>query len=210
MLALVLWCASGWAQSPSAPEAGAVPAPATVQAEGDLPVAVPVVAAAPIAAAAPAADAADPRLLTEPPDLDPPEVEAARLHAEILSSSLRCPVCQGMSVADSPSDGARAMKARIVELVELGYSDAQIRAYFVDRYGTWVLLEPPAVGRHQLIYIAPAVLVALGLLVGLRFALRRGAAPRPPPPPTVPAKVDDALAPWRQRVLDDLEQRGGR
>jgi cytochrome c-type biogenesis protein CcmH len=181
-LLLVLWCAMASAQVPDA-----------------------------VDVAAPAA-AADPRLLAEPPDLDPPDVEAARLHAEVLSGSLRCPVCQGMSVADSPSDGARAMKARIVELVELGYSDAQIRAYFVDRYGTWVLLEPPAVGLHQLIYIAPLVVVVVGLLAGLLFAVRRGAATRPvvPPPAPAPTAKDDALAPWRQRVLDELEQGGGR
>ncbi|MCB9766517.1 MAG: cytochrome c-type biogenesis protein CcmH, partial [Alphaproteobacteria bacterium] len=66
-----------------------------------------------------------------------------------LAHGLRCPVCQGMSVADSSSEAAVNMKNRIRELVTAGYTDDQIEDYFIDRYGTWVLLEPPDDGVNR-------------------------------------------------------------
>ena len=80
-----------------------------------------------------------------------------------IASQLRCPVCQGLSVADSRSSSAEAMRTRVRELVAAGYSEEQIRDYFVSRYGEWVLLAPP-VRTNWVIWLAP------GLTAGLGFA----------------------------------------
>lgn len=118
--------------------------------------------------------------LAEPPALAPPDAATAVAEAERIAKGLRCPVCQGLSVADSNADAARAMHARISELVQLGYSQEQIEAYFVDRYGEWVRLAPPAEGLHWLLWVAPALLVVVGAaVIGLRG---RGAAAAPPRP----------------------------
>lgn len=99
------------------------------------------------------------------------EARATRLAAE-----LRCPVCQGLSIEDSPSPLALQMKDLIRTQVGRGLSDEQVRGYFVSRYGEWVLLEPRARGFNLLVYLLPAaaLLAGLGLLV---LAIRRWTAP---------------------------------
>ncbi len=93
-----------------------------------------------------------------------------------LAAQLRCPVCQNLSVKDSPSKVSLAFRRRIRDLVEEGRSDEQIRAFFVARYGDWILLEPPKRGIALAVWLAPGLLLAAGLaLVGLtvrRWALR--------------------------------------
>ena len=88
-----------------------------------------------------------------------------------LAARLRCPVCQAESVADSPSDTARAMESRIADLVADGRTDAEIVDFFVDRYGDWVLLDPPARGANLALWIAPALAGVAG--VGLIAATVR-------------------------------------
>jgi cytochrome c-type biogenesis protein CcmH len=137
--------------------------------------------------------------LDEAPLEAPPDADTARARTERLTRALRCPVCQGLSVSDSPSDAARAMGDRIEELVRMGYTEDQITDYFVDRYGPWVELEPPAEGWNQVLFYGPLGLGLLALLgLGLRF---RGGAPAPAESYT----PDPELAPYRARVLEELE-----
>ena len=92
-----------------------------------------------------------------------------------LASELRCPVCQGLSIQDSPSPLALQMKDLIRTQVGQGLSDSEVRGYFVSKYGEWVLLEPRASGFNLLVYLLPAgaLLGGLGLLA---LAVRRWTA----------------------------------
>lgn len=101
--------------------------------------------------------------LNEPPLFEPPGPEETKDRSEILGKMLRCPVCQGLSVADSRSDAALAMQNRIEDLVSEGYSDEQIVDYFVSRYGEWALLKPKE--KHWFVWSAPVFI----LLVGVGF-----------------------------------------
>jgi cytochrome c-type biogenesis protein CcmH len=76
-----------------------------------------------------------------------------------LSSQLRCVVCQGVSLQDSPSQLAQEMRAIVREKLEAGMTPAEVRAYFVERYGEWVLLEPDPKGFNLLVYVLPLVLL---------------------------------------------------
>ncbi|CAN5865553.1 hypothetical protein BH23GEM9_BH23GEM9_10470 [soil metagenome] len=78
-----------------------------------------------------------------------------------LASQLRCVVCQGLSLQDSPSQLAQEMRAIVREKLEEGLTAAEVRAYFVQRYGEWVLLQPEPKGFNLLVYIMP-VAVLLG------------------------------------------------
>lgn len=89
-----------------------------------------------------------------------------------LAAQLRCPVCQSESVADSPSETARQMRALIAEQVAAGYSDQEILAYFVDRYGTWILLDPPPSGGNAVLWMAPAAALLVGGLSAVRLYRR--------------------------------------
>lgn len=138
--------------------------------------------------------------LPEPPLEDPPDSATAAARTKQLQSDLRCPVCQGLSVGDSPSDAARAMAQRIEELVQQGYTEDQITSYFVERYGAWVELEPPS-GQHQALFWAPIGAVGLGLLGIAAFGRRK----KEPSTPTTAHTPDPGLEPWRARILAELD-----
>lgn len=96
-----------------------------------------------------------------------------------VASQLRCVVCQNLSVADSPSEMAHQMRDLIRERLAAGDRPDQVMAYFVQRYGEWVLLAPPARGLNLLLWLAPFGAVAGGLAVVLtltrRWRRQRGA-----------------------------------
>ena len=95
-----------------------------------------------------------------------------------VASGLRCPVCQGVSVEDSPTDLARQMRATVRDQLAAGRSEDDVRQYFIDRYGEWILLEPRATGFNLLVYLLPwlAVLAGLGFIV---VSVRRWTRPLP-------------------------------
>ena len=95
---------------------------------------------------------------------------AARAHD--LETELKCPECQGLSVADSQAPTSRAIRADIKRRIKAGQSDAEIRQSYIDTYGESILLSPQDSGVSLLVWILPVVVVALGA-TGIVFALRR-------------------------------------
>lgn len=89
-----------------------------------------------------------------------------------VAALLRCPVCQGLSVADSPATMALNMKAQVREMLATGYNQDQILAYFERSYGEFVRLQPPMRGVNWLVWLGPfAALLAGGTVVA--WALKR-------------------------------------
>lgn len=80
--------------------------------------------------------------------------------ASALAAELRCPVCQNQNLTDSHSDLARDLRQEIVRQVEAGRSDEDIRRFMVERYGHYVLYDPPLVAHTLLLWSAPALLLA--------------------------------------------------
>ena len=81
---------------------------------------------------------------------------------ERIVAEIRCPVCQGLSVADSPSETAREMRALVVARVAEGRTDQEIRDEFRRSYGDWVFLAPSTQGAAALMWLLPVALVAAG------------------------------------------------
>ena len=96
-----------------------------------------------------------------------------------IAAGLRCPVCQNLSVADSPSRLAGEMRADIASKLAAGQSPEQIRAFFVDRYGEWVLLAPTKQGLNLLPWAVPIVGVIAGAAVWFVLVRRRPERHRP-------------------------------
>jgi cytochrome c-type biogenesis protein CcmH len=95
---------------------------------------------------------------------------AARAHS--LETELKCPECQGLSVADSQAPTSRAIRADIKRRIADGQSDGQIRQAYVDDYGESILLSPQDSGISLIVWILPVLVLALGA-TGIVFALRR-------------------------------------
>ena len=94
---------------------------------------------------------------------------------EALASIMRCPVCQGLSVADSPTTSALAMKQEVHDLLAVGYTEEQVISYFESTYGEFIRLEPRAEGFNLLVWVAPvaALLIGVVLVVGRMRSSRR-------------------------------------
>ena len=92
---------------------------------------------------------------------DPSEEDRVRS----LGARIKCPVCQGEPILDSPSETARAMMDIVAERVAAGESDQQVIDYFTERYGDGILLDPPVGGRTLLLWVLPFVALAAGLLL---------------------------------------------
>jgi cytochrome c-type biogenesis protein CcmH len=82
-----------------------------------------------------------------------------------VAASLRCPVCQGQSLQDSDAPLAGEMRDLIREKLHAGESPANVRAYFVSKYGQWILLRPDPQGFVLMVYVLPIV----GVLAGAVF-----------------------------------------
>jgi cytochrome c-type biogenesis protein CcmH len=82
-----------------------------------------------------------------------------------VARDLRCLVCQGESVADSPSGFSQGIRGVIRQRLKAGESPAQIERFLTSKYGDKILLAPPAGGIGDVAWLAPPVLVVAGALL---------------------------------------------
>lgn len=100
---------------------------------------------------------------------------AQEARARNLELEIRCVQCQNEPIAQSTADIAEDMRNLVRQRIAAGDTDDQIRAYFRERYGDFVLFRPPFDQRTWLLWGAPFVLLATGL--GMVLTLRRAGAP---------------------------------
>lgn len=130
-------------------------------------------AAAALPQQAPRADPA----VQSPPSAIADSVLDARTAA--VASQLRCPVCQGLSIQDSPSELSQQMRAVVKDQLRAGKTPDEVKAYFISKYGEWILLEPKPHGFNILVYAMPIALVVVGLAV-IVLAVRKWTRPADP------------------------------
>jgi cytochrome c-type biogenesis protein CcmH len=123
-----------------------------------------------------------------PPAAEPTTGE----RADALAHELRCPDCQGLSVADSPTQSAAEVRRQIDELLASGASSDEVRAHFVERYGDWILLAPAS----PVPWAVPFVVLALGAAALLLWLVRARGRPR------VAAPLGDDM---RRRLHEEAE-----
>ena len=133
-----------------------------------------------------------------------------------IAKRLQCPVCESVTVADSPSELAGQMRAVIRRKLEQGESEQEILAYFVERYGEGALVEPPRHGLGLALWVAPGIALAAGaglLAVLFRHWSRRdsllgqrGNRAFTPQNGTAARRADDAYAERARRELETFGQ----
>jgi cytochrome c-type biogenesis protein CcmH len=111
---------------------------------------------------------------------------AEQARYERLIRDLRCLVCRSESIADSNAPLAADLRREVESLMRDGKTDAEIHAFMTERYGDFVLLRPPVAPRTWLLWAAPALFLAGGLVVVIVVVRRRALAAR-----SNPASLDD-------------------
>ncbi len=110
--------------------------------------------------------------------LDDPALEA---RARVLDHEIRCVQCQSEAVASSNADWAQDARKMIRERILAGDTNAEVKSFFVERYGEFVLMDPPKTGSNLLLWFAAPAMALIGLVVGfgfLRGRSREGTAPQ--------------------------------
>lgn len=121
--------------------------------------------------------------------------QQTRYHA--LTAELRCVICQNRNIAESDAPLAKDMRELVARQIANGRSDREIQQYLVDRYGEWVLYDPPLDRGTLILWAGPFVLLAAGLLIVAVIMRKRAHTP--------PRALDrDRLA----SVLDEDERAG--
>jgi len=118
-----------------------------------------------------------------------------------IAKTLRCTVCQTENIWESGAPLAQQMRGVIRERLALGHSQEEMRAYFLSRYGDYILMEPPKHGVNWLIWVAPFLL----LLIGGFFLYKEVThwVRNTPDPPGQPEPPLDEQA--RKRIEHELE-----
>ena len=104
-----------------------------------------------------------------PTDLDP----VAAKRAVDLSAQLRCLVCQNQTIAESNAELAVDLRRQVNEQIKAGRTDREIVDYMVERYGAFVLYKPPFNVTTLLLWLGPALLVVLSVVVYVRTVRAR-------------------------------------
>lgn len=114
-----------------------------------------------------------------------------------VAKTLRCTVCQTETVWESGSPFAGQVREAIRDRLQQGQSPDEVRAYFLSRYGDYILMQPPTHGVNWVVWVGPFALLSIGALLLYR-SLSRWVTPAAPPP------VEPLDASARQRIEREL------
>ncbi len=125
-----------------------------------------------------------------------------------VASQLKCLVCQGESVADSPATLSLQMRGVIRQQLQSGKSEQEVIQYFVSRYGDRILLSPPWQGLTLLVWLVPIALMVGGIL--LLFVVLRSWQSQPDKEPVDANRAEsvdideDELIYYQQQIEQEL------
>ena len=128
-----------------------------------------------------------------------------------IAKQLFCPVCENTPLDVCPTQACAQWRALIREKLAAGWTDEQIKQYFVDQYGARVLSEPPRTGLNWLVYLVPPILFVVGVIILVRTfrpfkeaAIEDASHASPEESPISPDPATDAYV---ARLEDELKKR---
>jgi cytochrome c-type biogenesis protein CcmH len=139
------------------------------------------------------------------------DVPLMERRAQEIEKGIMCPVCPGESIDQSQHPLAAQMRAIVAEKLDQGWTEKQIDAFFVERYGPSVLMDPPREGINLAVWLVPPVGVATALLL-LYLALRsmlRSRAVGAEGPDEIEGLSEEERADYFNRIEAALDDRGG-
>ncbi len=105
---------------------------------------------------------------------DTPEQEQAY---KILIEELRCLVCQNQTIADSNAELAQDLRRQVYEMLQQGKSKEEIADFMTQRYGDFVLYNPPFKAKTGLLWLGPVVFLIIGLVVLFLYSRKKKLQP---------------------------------
>ncbi len=122
-----------------------------------------------------------------------------------IAKGLYCPVCENIPLDVCPTQACAQWRALIREKLSLGWSEQQIKDYFVAQYGDRVLASPPARGLNWLVYLIPPVVIIIGIYILFRAmrAWKQPISARTTIEPSQEAESDEYVA----RLEEELRRR---
>lgn len=103
-----------------------------------------------------------------------PELQAMYIS---ITQEVRCLVCQNQPIADSTAPLAADLRREIKRMILEGQSEAEIKEFLVERYGDFILYKPRFASWNILLWLAPGILLVIGVVALLRIVLRRTQLP---------------------------------
>lgn len=125
-----------------------------------------------------------------------------------IAKEMYCPVCENTPLDVCPTQACAEWRELIREKLAEGWSEAQIKQYFVDRFGDRVLATPPARGLNWLVYVIPPIAILLGAFL-LYSAFRAWQRSAPPPAQVSSPAADSNLSgdEYVRRLEEELRKR---
>ncbi len=105
-------------------------------------------------------------------DFDDPVKEEAYVN---LINELRCLVCQNQTIADSNADLAKDLRRQVHEMLKEGQSVQEITDFMTERYGDFVLYNPPLKAKTSVLWVGPFIFLVIGILILFYMARRKKA-----------------------------------
>lgn len=127
----------------------------------------------------------------------------------LIAKQLYCPVCENVPLDVCPTQACAEWRELIREQLASGMSEAEIRQYFVTRFGDRVLAAPPARGLNWLVYIIPPVAILLGaflLFRAMRMWQQRAQTTSAVEPPVVEPIQGAEIDPYIEKLEDELRK----
>ncbi|MFT7223725.1 MAG: cytochrome c-type biogenesis protein CcmH [Cellvibrionaceae bacterium] len=100
------------------------------------------------------------------------ETESQRQRYNALAEELRCPKCQNQNLAGSNSQISSDLRRELHRLLLEGKTDREIKSFMVDRYGNFVLYKPPLKLSTAMLWILPALLATIGILILISIVMK--------------------------------------
>jgi len=120
-----------------------------------------------------------------------------------VAKQMYCPVCENIPLDVCETKACVQWRELIREKLAEGWSEKQIKDYFVLQYGDRVLAEPPARGFNWLVYILPPVLFVIGAVI-LIVVLKRMRKPSDQP---AEGQIEEDIDPYLSRMEEALQER---
>ncbi|HNB54342.1 MAG TPA: cytochrome c-type biogenesis protein CcmH [Anaerolineales bacterium] len=134
-------------------------------------------------------------------DATPPAIPDDEVNA--IAKQMFCPVCENVPLDVCPTQACAQWRELIRQRLSEGWSEQQIKDYFVQQYGDRVLAEPPRTGLNWLVYIIPPIIVLVGMVIVVRVLQSWKVQTAKAPSGALPTIDDDYV----RRLEDELKRR---